>query len=331
MSVAFITGVTGQDGSYLAERLLADGEEVHGLVYAASSEQAPPPGVHVHEGDLADADGVRAMVQEIAPDTIYNLGGISSVGYSWAHPGLTARLSGVAALELMDAALTSQERHGRPVRFVQASSAEIFGEPSVSPQDETTPLQPVSPYGVAKAMAHLATHVYRRRGLPAVSAILYNHESPRRPATFVTRKITRSVAEIQHGHRDHLELGNLEARRDWGWAPDYVEAMVRAARHDEARDYVIATGAAHSVREFVAAAFARVGISDWEGLVHLDPALVRPADPADQRGDATAARTVLGWSSTVTFEELVGRMVDVDLSVVEELGSRGSGHEVPGP
>jgi len=200
------------------------------------------------------------------------------------------------------------------VRLVQASSAEIFGEPAVSPQDESTPIRPVNPYGAAKAYAHLMVDVYRRRDLHAVSAILYNHESPRRPTQFVTRKITSTVAAIAKGRSDGLALGNLDARRDWGWAPDYVDAMVRAARADEPRDYVVATGVGHSVRDFVAAAFRRAGIDDWSDLVTVDPEFVRPADPTDLTGDATRARELLGWSPTVGFEELVGRMVDADLA-----------------
>jgi GDPmannose 4,6-dehydratase len=200
------------------------------------------------------------------------------------------------------------------VRFVQASSAEIFGEPDRSPQDESTPVRPVNPYGAAKAYAHLMVDVYRRRELRAVSAILYNHESPRRPGQFVTRKITSTVAAIARGRADVLALGNLDARRDWGWAPDYVDAMVRAARADIARDYVVATGVGRSVRDFVAAAFARAGISDWEPLVVVDPEFVRPADPTELVGDATLARTALGWSPSVEFDEIVGRMVDADLA-----------------
>ncbi len=213
----------------------------------------------------------------------------------------------------MESALQVQEKHGRPVRFVQASSAEIFGEPDRSPQDESTPVRPVNPYGAAKAYAHLMVDVYRRRDLHAVSAILYNHESPRRPEQFVTRKITSTVAAIAQGRAERLALGNLDARRDWGWAPDYVDAMVRAARAEAPRDYVIATGVARSVRDFVAAAFARAGIGDWEPLVVVDPEFVRPADPTELVGDATRARTALGWSPTVEFDEIVGRMVDADL------------------
>jgi GDPmannose 4,6-dehydratase len=313
MTRAFLTGLGGQDGGYLAERLLADGVEVHALTH----EQEPPPhapGVELHPGDLTRVDEVRGLLLDLAPDEVYNLAAVSSVAQSWAEPDLTARVNGAAAVALLESALQAQDKHGRPVRLVQASSAEIFGEPATSPQTEDTPVRPVNPYGAAKAYAHLAVDVYRRRGLHAVSAILYNHESPRRPEQFVTRKITRGVAAIAHGRADHLTLGNLDARRDWGWAPDYVDAMVRAARADQPADYVVATGVGHTVRDFVAAAFTAAGIDDWEPLVRTDPALVRPADPADLVGDATRARTRLGWAPTVTFEELVRRMVAADLT-----------------
>jgi GDPmannose 4,6-dehydratase len=311
---AFVTGVSGQDGSYLAERLVADGAEVHALHHA--DEPAPehcPPGVVLHTGDLIDVETVRNLLLDLAPDEVYNLAALSSVAQSWSEPDLTARLNGAAAVALLESAHRVQEKTGRTVRFVQASSAEIFGEPANSPQDESTPIQPVSPYGAAKAYAHLMVDVYRGRGLHAVSAILYNHESPRRPARFVTRRITSTVAAIARGQADELTLGNLDARRDWGWAPDYVDALVRSARADRARDYVIATGVAHTVLDFVAAAFRRAGIEDWRPLVRSDPDLVRPHDPAELTGDAGRARRELGWSPTVGFDELVGLMVDADL------------------
>lgn len=318
MTVAFVTGVTGQDGSYLAERLLADGVEVHGLVYAGAEQPPPVPGVIAHPGDLADVDALAGLLDDLAPDLVFNLAGVSSVGLSWEHPGLTARLSGVAALELMQVALEVQERTGKRVGFLQASSSEIFGQAEHAPQDESTPVRPVNPYGIAKAMAHQSVDVYRHRGLHATSCILFNHESPRRPPTFVTRKITQAVARIHAGTQDRLTLGTLDVRRDWGWAPDYVDAMVRAVRHERAQDYVIATGEAHSIGDFVGAAFARVGIEDWSDLVDLDPALTRPADPSDVRGDSTRARTELGWAPTLSFEEIVARLVDADLALVTE-------------
>lgn len=317
MSTAFVTGVAGQDGSYLAERLLADGVVVHGLVHGRNEDDVAVPGVLRHEGDITDIEAMTRLLDEIDPDVVYNLAGLSSVGASWDRPGLTMRVCGQAAVDLMEAGLRLQERRGRELRFVQAASAEIFGQAETSPQDETTPIRPVNPYGVAKAAAHLSAAVFRQRGLHAVSCVLYNHESPRRPPSFVTRKITRGAALISQGRLDHLALGNLDSRRDWGWAPDYVDAMVRAAAHTEPMDFVVATGSAHTVRDFVDAAFARVGIEDWSDLVVIDQALVRPADPAEQRGDPTRARELLGWEPSVAFAELAGRMVDADLDTPE--------------
>ena len=313
---AFITGISGQDGSYLAERLLDEGVEVHAL--ANIHEPLPASGdVELHSGDLNDVDAVRRLVLDLAPDEIYNLAALSSVAQSWEQPDLTAQLNGAAAVALMESAAQAQQRSGHRVRFVQASSAEIFGEPDRSPQDESTTVRPLNPYGAAKAFAHLSAHVYRQRGLHAVGVILYNHESPRRPRHFVTRKITSTVAAIAHGSAETLTLGNIEARRDWGWAPDYVDAMVRAARADQPTDYVVATGASHSVRDFVSAAFSVAGISDWEDRVEVDDALVRPADATELLGDSAKARRLLGWAPTTSFEELVRRMVEADLLELE--------------
>ena len=313
MSVALVTGATGQDGSYLVERLLADGVEVHGLVRSEDLGSTLPEGLVVHELDLdTDPAVLGDLVARVAPDELYNLGGVSSVARSWQDPLLTTRVNGVAALTLRDAARRLQERRGREVRVLQASSAEIFGEPASAPQHEGTPIRPVSPYGAAKAFAHHVAGVERSRGLFTATAILYNHESPRRPTTFVTRKITSTVAAIATGRADRLVLGNLDARRDWGWAPDYVDAMVRALRHDVPGDYVVATGVAHSVRDFVAAAFEHAGVTDWEPLVEVHPDFIRPADPRLLVGDARVARERLGWSPTVGFADLVGRMVDAE-------------------
>ena len=309
---AFVTGIGGQDGSYLAERLVADGLEVHALVLDADG---PPPHcpeqVVLHTGDVGDVVATRRIVLELAPSEIYNLAAISSVAQSWDEPDLTAHVNGSAAVGLMESARLV----GTGVRFVQASSAEIFGEPPHAPQTEATPIRPVNPYGAAKAFAHLSAAVFRQRDLHVSSAILYNHESPRRRKHFVTRKITSTVAAIARGDADHLTLGNIDARRDWGWAPDVVDAMVRAARADTPDDYVIATGRAHSVRDFVAAAFAAAGIAeaDWEPLVRQDAAFMRPADPSELVGDASLAREALGWQPTVAFEDIVARMVAADL------------------
>jgi GDPmannose 4,6-dehydratase len=247
---------------------------------------------------------------------VYNLGGISSVAYSWEHPVATGAVSGVGAVAVFEAAWRAQEASGSPVRVVQASSAEIFGQPDRVPQDEGTTVRPLSPYGAAKAYAHQMAAVYRARGLHVASCILYNHESPRRPPAFVTRKITQAAARIAADGEGVLALGNLDARRDWGWAPDYVDAMVRAARHTAAADYVVATGRTHSVAEFAAAAFARAGITDWERHVVVDARFVRPADADEVVGDASRARQELGWAPTVPFEEVVGRMVDHDVAIL---------------
>lgn len=313
MPSALVTGASGQDGGYLVERLLEDGWDVSALVRGDDSALASA--VRPFEGDLRDAAGLGRIVAEAAPDTVFHLAGLSSVALSWQEPVLTAEVTGTAVAALLEASLSLQESSGRPVRFVQASSSEIFGAATENPQTESTPLRPVSPYGAAKAFAHLLVGVYRGRGLHASSGILYNHESPRRPDAFVTRKITAGVAAIAVGAASELSLGNLDVRRDWGWAPDYVDALVRASRADEAGDYVIATGVSHSVREFVAAAFAAAGIDDWEHLVVLDPRFARPVDAPEMRGDASRARSVLGWEPTVAFEEIVARMVAHDLDL----------------
>jgi len=252
-------------------------------------------------------------VDEVEPDEIYNLGGISSVAFSWEQPLLTAQVTGLGAVALLDAAWRTQQRVGRAVRVLQASSAEIFGSPVEAPQTERTPLRPQTPYGVAKAFAHQMVGVYRSRGLHACACILYNHESPRRPETFVTRKITKAAAEIATGRRETLTLGNLDARRDWGWAPDYVDAMLRAIRHDTPDDYIVATGTSRSVRDFVAAAFTRAGVADWAERITVDQSLVRPVEALEQVGDASHARTQLGWAPTVSFDEMVAAMVEADL------------------
>ncbi|WP_149205412.1 GDP-mannose 4,6-dehydratase [Actinotalea subterranea] len=321
MPRVFITGITGQDGGYLAEQMLAEGAEVHGLVHAedgtAAAFRAAHPEVHLHHGDLADATGLRSLVNEIEPDELFNFAGISSVAYSWEHPIVTAELSGVAAAVLFQAALQVQDRTGRRVACVQASSSEIFGNAPSWPQNEGTPVDPVSPYGAAKAYAHHMAGVYRGKGLHVASCILFNHESPRRPTTFVTRKITAAAARIGAEGTGILRLGNLDARRDWGWAPDYVDAMVRAARHSTADDFVIATGQTHTVAEFAEAALRRAGVGDsWRDHVEVDPELFRPIDTATMVGDAAKARRELGWAPTVPFDELVGRMVDHDVELL---------------
>jgi GDPmannose 4,6-dehydratase len=323
---AFVTGITGQDGGYLAEQLVAGGTAVHGLVRTVDNVSARDlltrvPGVVLHEGDLGDADRLSQLIADVRPDEIYNLAGISSVAYSWQEPVLTARLCGVAAAVVLEAAWKLQEDSGRRVACLQASSAEIFGHAVVSPQDESTPVRPMSPYGAAKAYAHHMAGVYRGRDLHVATCIFFNHESPRRPLAFVTRKITVAAARIGAEGSGVIRLGNLDARRDWGWAPDYVDAMVRAVRHEVASDYVIATGQTHSVAEFAEAALRRAGLGDtWRDHVEVDAEFLRPAEAPELVGDATKAHRELGWEPTVRFEELVGRMVDHDMDLLQRSG-----------
>lgn len=326
LPVAFVTGATGQDGSYLCERLLAEGAEVHALSHQPSNPETPVGAwqsrVHWHEGDLGHAGTLHDLLLDVSPTEVYNLGGISSVAYSWDEPIETAQVTGLGAASLFDAAWRLQESTGSAIRVVQASSAEIFGSPDVSPQSEDTPVRPISPYGAAKAFAHHLAGTYRARGLGVSALVLYNHESPRRPTSFVTRKITRGAAAISLGLQSELALGNLDSIRDWGWAPDFVDAMVRANRAPTADDYVIATGEAHSVRDFVIAAFDAAGTEDWEHRVRIDPAFFRPSDPAALVGDASKARLALGWRTTTSFEAMVAAMVAQDIDDLASSGRR---------
>jgi len=309
-----VTGASGQDGSYLIERLVAEGSEIHAVTRepGASSD-----GTTRHICDLGDPAQISRLIADVEPEVVFNLAGISSVAFSWQKPIETVQVSGLAVVALLEACHALQERTGHAVRVVQASSSEIFGAAEHSPQVESTPIRPLSPYGAAKALAHNSVGVYRARDLFCSSAILYNHESPRRPDTFVTRKITQGAARIAAGLDRTLSLGNLDARRDWGWAPDYVDAMVRMSRADQPGDFVIATGETHAVRDFVAAAFLRAGIADWQSRVDIDPRFLRPADVHEMRGDPSKARDTLGWSPTRTFSDVVNAMVDYDLALLD--------------
>ena len=319
MTTAFITGIGGQDGTLLTEQLCAQGVTVHGLVRSEAERRELvvrlPVGTELHVGDLRDASLLEGLVADVAPDEVYNLAGVSSVAQSWREPVLTGEVNGVGAVGVFEAASALQERSGRAVRVVQASSAEIFGRPSVSPQDEATPVRPTSPYGAAKAYAHQMAAVYRLRGLHVATCILYNHESELRPTTFVTRKITAAAARIARTGEGTIALGDTAVRRDWGWAADYVDALVRAARHAEPDDFVIATGSTHSVAEFLEVAMLHAGVDDWRSRVTVDDALLRPAEAFELVGDPTKAREVLGWAPTTTFHEVVARMVDHDLAL----------------
>jgi GDPmannose 4,6-dehydratase len=325
MKKALITGVTGQDGSYLAEFLLAQGYEVHGLIRRASSFNTgrldpiyrDPHEVGVrflmHYGDLSDSGSLVNLIRNLEPDEIYHLGAQSHVKVSFEIPEYTADATGMGTIRMLEAVRAS----GVNSRFYQAGSSEMFGS-APPPQDEATPFHPRSPYGVAKVFAHWATVNYREaHGMFAANGILMNHESPRRGETFVTRKITRAVARIRAGIQDKVYLGNLDARRDWGYAPEYVEAMWLMMQQDQPADYVIATGDDHSVREFAELAFAHADL-DWRKHVEIDPNYYRPAEVDHLRGDSSKAKAALGWETKTSFNELVEIMVDADIQLLED-------------
>ena len=311
---ALITGVTGQDGSYLAELLLEQGYEVFGMVRRASTESFERIShlvdkITLVQGDLLDQLSLVGALQDSRPTEVYNLAAQSFVPTSWRQPVLTAEFTGVGVTRMLEAIRTVDPS----IRFYQASSSEMFGKVREVPQNELTPFYPRSPYGVAKAYGHFITVNYRESyGLHAVSGILFNHESPRRGLEFVTRKISDGVARIKLGLADELRLGNLDAKRDWGFAGDYVRAMWLILQQDQPQDYVVATGVEHSVQEFVDTAFAHVGL-DSGNHVAVDQRFVRPAEVDHLVGDASRARRELGWETKVSFRELVQMMVDADL------------------
>ncbi len=324
---ALITGITGQDGSYLAELLLAKGYEVHGLRRRSSTfnsariehlYQDPrdsDTNLFLHYADLTDESRLIRLLRRIDPDEVYNLAGQSHVGSSFDEPEYTGDTVGLGAVRMLEAIRTSDI----DCRFYQASSSAMYGA-AVGRQDEDAPFRPMSPYGAAKLYAHWATATYREGyGMYAVSGILFNHESPRRGETFVTRKISRAVARIQAGLADYLYMGDLDAIRDWGYAPEYVEGMWRMLQADEPTDYVLATGTSYSVRDFVAAAFEHAGL-DWEKHVRRDERYLRPTETAVLVGDAAKAERELGWKATVHGGQLVRIMVDADIEAVRHEG-----------
>jgi GDPmannose 4,6-dehydratase len=320
---AVITGITGQDGSYLADLLVGKGYEVWGVVRRASTEglervEHLRDRLHLVQADLLDQPSLTAVLAEARPAEVYNLAAQSFVPTSWTQPVLTAEFTAVGVTRLLEA--IRQVDPG--IRFYQASSSEMFGRVRETPQNELTPFHPRSPYGAAKAYGHYVTVNYRESyGLYACSGILFNHESPRRGLEFVTRKVTDGVARIRLGLAEHLTLGNLDARRDWGFAGDYVEAMWRMLQQDEPDDYVVATGETNTVGRLVELAFAHAGLAP-DDHVRTDPSLIRPAEVDLLIGDATKARTRLGWEPTVDFAELVRMMVDADLERLSERGRR---------
>ncbi len=334
---ALITGITGQDGSYLAELLLAKGYQVHGIVRRASLfntdridhlhvGELPNPNFFLHYGDLSDAGALRNVLDQVQPDEVYNLGAQSHVRVSFDQPEYTVDVVGVGVIRLLEAIRSYMKHNGKQVRFYQAGSSEMFG--SAKPrQHEGTRFQPRSPYACAKAYAHYQVVNHRESyGLFACNGILFNHESPRRGETFVTRKITRAATRIKLGLQDKLTLGNLDAKRDWGFAGDYVEAMWRMLQQDQPDDYVVATGESISIKDFLTLTFERVGL-DWQQYVATDPRYFRPAEVDHLEGDAAKARRILGWEPKTDVRALVAMMVETDLKLAQrELVLREAGH-----
>jgi GDPmannose 4,6-dehydratase len=341
MKKALITGITGQDGSYLAELLCGKGYEVHGVIRRASQfntdridhlyvdPHSPDARLFLHYGDLSDGTVLRRILEEVEPDEVYNLGAQSHVRVSFDEPEYTADVDAVGTLRLLECVRDYARRCGRKVRFYQAGSSEMFGA-APAPQSEATAFYPRSPYAVSKVAAHWFAVNYREAyGLFICNGILFNHESPRRGETFLTRKVTRAVGRIKLGLQEKLYLGNLDARRDWGFAGDFVEAMWLMLQQDEPGDYVVATGESYSVREFIARAFGYAGL-DWEEHIAFDPRYLRPTEVDVLQGDASRARAALGWAPRVSFDELVRMMVDHDVELAaQELTLREAGHIVP--
>ncbi|TFB66985.1 MULTISPECIES: GDP-mannose 4,6-dehydratase [Cryobacterium] len=320
MPRALITGITGQDGLYLAELLLSKGYEVFGFMRGQNNPkrelvEATVPGVKILTGDLTDLSSILRALETAQPDEFYNLGAISFVAYSWENAHMTSEVTGLGVLNALEAVRLYSHDDAQKVRFYQASSSEMFGKVQTVPQKEDTLLWPRSPYGVAKVYGHYMTINYRESyGMHASSGILFNHESPRRGPEFVTRKISMAVARISLGLQEHITLGNIDARRDWGFAGDYVDAMWRMMQQDTPDDYVISTNETHEIREFLDLAFRQVGIDDWAPYVKQDPRFMRPAEVDLLIGDSTKARSVLGWEPKVGFPQLVQMMVENDLA-----------------
>ncbi len=321
MKRALVTGITGQDGRHLADLLTAKGYQVFGLIRGQANPKAEMildenPALELVDGDLRDLSSLIAAVEQVQPDEVYNLGAISFVQLSFKQAELTAEITGLGVLRMIEAVRIVGGTDNNPIRFYQASSSEMFGKVRETPQSETTPFHPRSPYGVAKVFGHYTTLNYREAyGIHASSGILFNHEGPRRGLEFVTRKITNSLARIKLGLQDEISLGNLDAARDWGYAGDYVEAMWMMLQQDVPDDYVIATGETHTIREFLDVAFRIAGYDSWEPFVKHDTRFDRPAEVDLLMGDASKAKAKLGWTPKVTFEELVRMMYESDLAI----------------
>jgi GDPmannose 4,6-dehydratase len=320
MPRVLITGITGQDGRHLSQFLSGkEGYQVFGLVHGQANPKidlvrTENPALEVVEGDLRDLSSLIAVVEQVQPDEVYNLGAISFVQLSFKQAELTAEITGLGVLRMLEAVRIVGGTQNNPIRFYQASSSEMFGKVHETPQTEATPFHPRSPYGVAKVFGHYTTMNYREAyGIHASSGILFNHEGPRRGLEFVTRKVTNAVARIKLGLQEDISLGNLDSSRDWGYAGDYVEAMWMMLQQDQPDDYVIATGETHSIRDLLTAAFAQAEIDDWERYVKQDPRFMRPAEVDLLIGDASKAHAKLGWKPRVSFEELVRMMYENDV------------------
>jgi GDPmannose 4,6-dehydratase len=320
MPRALITGIDGQDGQHLAELLVDKGYETFGMIRGQNNPRAQIvrdeiPAVELIEGDLQDLSSLIAVVEQVQPDEVYNLGAVSFVALSFRQPELTADITGLGVLRMLEAIRVVGGTQDNRVRFYQASSSEMFGKVRQTPQNEETPFHPRSPYGAAKVFGHYTTVNYRESyGLHASSGICFNHEGPRRGLEFVTRKVSNGVARIKLGLQEKITLGNLEAARDWGYAGDFVDAMWRMLQQDEPDDYVIATGETHTIRELLELAFAAAEIDGWEKYVESDKRFMRPAEVDILTGDASKARERLGWKPSVSFPELVKMMVEADLA-----------------
>ena len=320
---ALITGITGQDGYHLSELLKNKGYEVYGVIRGQNNPkqqliEKEQPFIKLIQGDLTDRSSLARAIEISCPDEIYNLGGISHVGYSFVNPGLTANVTGIGVLNMLESIRATGGE--KSMRFYQASTSEMFGGLDYNRPDkgydENAPFHPRSPYGVAKLYGHWITKNYRESyGMHATCGILFNHEGPRRGMEFVTRKISNAVARIHLGLQDHIELGNLDARRDWGFAGDYVDGMWRMLQQDKADDYVLATGETHSIKEFLELAFREIGIDKWEPYVQQNPAFMRPAEVNTLFGNSEKARKILGWKRKVDFPSLVKMMVEHDIEI----------------
>lgn len=317
MKKALITGVNGQTGSYLAELLLSRGWSIFGTGLSDLEPEGALSRISSESLDISDVTKFTQIISDFKPDCVINLAAQSSVWNSWLDPISTSKTNGEAVVGMLSVLHEFNSQNGLDIKFVQASSAEIFAGSAESPQNENTPIRPNNPYGASKAFAHFMTSAYRSKGLNTSNVILYNHESPRRPVSFVSRKISSSVALIEAGKLDYITLGDISVKRDWGWAPDYAEAISLIAETSYPGDFVVASGNSYSIQEFIEQAFLRIGVTNWRNFIRIDSGLHRPSDSLELRGDSTKIRTELGWKPRKSFEEIVIEMVDYDRELLK--------------